>query len=116
MAEAKDVDLLVVDDDDEFRDTMVRWFSRAGFRCEDVANADEALSSAQRREFDVAIFDMVMPGRSGLELLEEFKTSHVECEVILLTGQGTIETAVEAIVEGPGDVDRISTHERVADE
>ena len=51
MAEANDVDLLVVDDDDEFRDTMVRWFSRAGFRCEDAANADEALSSAQRREF-----------------------------------------------------------------
>ena len=94
MAEAKDVDLLVVDDDDEFRNTMVRRFSRAGFRCEDAANAEEALNSAQRRDFDVAVFDMIMPGKSGLELLEEFKTNHAECEVILLTGQGTIETAV----------------------
>ncbi len=103
MAEANEVDLLVVDDDDEFRDTMARRFSRVGFRVEDAANAEAALEASQRRHFDVAIFDVVLPGQSGLELLENFKQTHPDCEVILLTGQGTIETAVQAMKLGAYD-------------
>ncbi len=102
MSEAQ-IDLLVVDDDDEFRSTLVRRFTHRGFHVHEAANADEALAVAQRREFDVAVFDMIMPGRSGLELLREFKTTHGDCEVILLTGQGTIETAVQAMKLGAYD-------------
>jgi DNA-binding NtrC family response regulator len=97
------IDLLVVEDDDDFRSTLVERFTQRGFHVRDAANADDALALAQRREFDVAIFDMVMPGRSGLELLKDFKTTHGDCEVILLTGQGTIETAVEAMKLGAFD-------------
>jgi DNA-binding NtrC family response regulator len=102
MSEAQ-IDLLVVDDDNEFRSTLVRRFGHRGFHVLDASSADEALTMAQRREFDVAVFDMVMPGRSGLELLEDFKTTHGDCEVILLTGQGTIETAVQAMKLGAYD-------------
>jgi len=58
---------------------------------------------AELRNFDVAIFDIMMPGMSGLELLKRFKARHAECEVVLLTGQGTIETAVEAMKLGAYD-------------
>ena len=68
-----------------------------------AGNGEEAWGWPQRRNFDVAIFDMMMPGMTGLELLKRFKESHPECEVILLTGQGSIETAVEAMKLGAYD-------------
>ncbi len=103
MSDETKIDLLVVDDDDEFRDTLVRRFSRCGFTVSDAAGGDEALDMTGRREFDVAVIDMMMPGLSGLELLEKFKASNVECEIIFLTGKGTIETAVQAMKLGAFD-------------
>jgi DNA-binding NtrC family response regulator len=97
------VDLLVVDDDEEFRETLVNRFSRQNFQVQAAASGEEALNFAARRNYDVAIFDMMMPGMSGLELLKQFKATHPDCEVILLTGQGTIETAVEAMKQGAYD-------------
>ncbi len=103
MVAPEDIDLLVVDDDEEFRGTMAKMLARQGFQVYDAADADQALGLAQRRDFDVAVFDMMMPGISGLELLEKFKGNHAECEVILLTGQGTIESAVRAMKLGAFD-------------
>ncbi len=103
MADSQEIDLLVVDDDDEFRDTLVRRFARAGFQVSDAGDGEQALGMVQRRDFDVAVVDMMMPGLSGVELLEKFKENHVECEVILLTGKGTIETAVKAMKLGAFD-------------
>jgi DNA-binding NtrC family response regulator len=97
------IDLLVVDDDQEFRSTLISRFARQGSEVQAAANADEALDLAERRNFDVAIFDMMMPGMNGLELLRRFKAEHPECEVILLTGQGSIESAVEAMKLGAYD-------------
>jgi DNA-binding NtrC family response regulator len=97
------VDLLLVDDDPDFRGTVARRFLRRGFRVQEAADGPEALTLAERRQFDVAIVDMVMPGMNGLELLERLRTAHAECEVILLTGQGTIETAVQAMKLGAYD-------------
>jgi len=103
MADPTNIDLLVVDDDDEFRETMARLFDRRGFQVHDASDGERALSLAQRRNFDVAVFDMMMPGMDGLELLEKFRTNHSECEVILLTGRGTIESAVQAMKLGAFD-------------
>ena len=97
------LDLLVVDDDEEFRDTLVRRFSRCGFQVSDARDGEQALGMVQRREFDVAVVDMMMPGLSGLELLEKFNQNHVDCEVVFLTGKGTIETAVQAMKSGAFD-------------
>jgi DNA-binding NtrC family response regulator len=103
MTQTSAVDLLVVDDDPELRDTLVNRFARHGFQVEAAADGEQALALAQRRNFDVAIFDVMMPGMSGVELLERFKTQYPDCEVILLTGQGSIETAVEAMKLGAFD-------------
>jgi DNA-binding NtrC family response regulator len=97
------IDLLIVDDDDEFRSTNARWFDRAGIRASEAANAEQALEMLHRRDFDVAVIDMMMPGLTGLELLRQLRESGSECEVILLTGQATVETAVEAMKAGAFD-------------
>jgi DNA-binding NtrC family response regulator len=96
-------DLLIVDDDAEFRDTLVRRFRRRGMNVSEAASGEQALALAERRQFDVAVFDQVMPEMSGLELLEKFKAQHSECEVVMLTGQGTIASAVEAMKLGACD-------------
>lgn len=97
------LDLLVVDDDQEFREILASRFARQGFAVQSAGNGEDALGLAERRNFDVAIFDMMMPGMNGLELLKRFKETHPECEIILLTGQASIETAVEAMKLGAYD-------------
>lgn len=103
MSNADSIELLVVDDDDELRDTLVRRFNRGGIHVSDASEAAVALDLVQRREFDVAVIDMMMPGMSGLELMEKFAESHLDCEVVFLTGKGTIETAVQAMKLGAFD-------------
>jgi len=100
---AQQIDLLIVDDDPDFRASLARRFLRRGYQTEQAASAEEALELLQRRQFDVAILDMVMPGTSGIELLGSLKQISPECEAIMLTGQGTIETAVEAMKLGAHD-------------
>jgi DNA-binding NtrC family response regulator len=99
----QNIDLLIVDDDDEFRATLARRFTRRGFCVHQTAAPAEALDLAERRAFDVALVDLVMPEMSGVELLVKLKRSQPECEVIMLTGQGTIEAAVEAMKQGAFD-------------
>jgi len=103
MFDPNKVDLLLVDDDAEFRSTVARRCKRRGFQVQEASSGEEALGMAERRQFDVAVLDMVMPSLSGLQLLEKLKASNPECEVIMLTGQGTIETAVQAMKLGAID-------------
>jgi DNA-binding NtrC family response regulator len=103
QSEPKNIDLLLVDDDAEFRDTVARRFSRSGYRVQEAGGGVEALELAARRQFDVAVVDLKMPGMSGVELLDKLKAAHAECEVVLLTGEGSIETAVDAMKRGAHD-------------
>ncbi|MDC0936228.1 sigma-54 dependent transcriptional regulator [Pirellulales bacterium] len=91
------IDLLIVDDDDELRNGLANYFRQLGHSVDDAESAEAALERMQSREFTVAVLDMVMPGMSGVELLEKIKNDSPETEVILLTGEGTIEKAVEAM-------------------
>jgi DNA-binding NtrC family response regulator len=99
----KKIDLLLVDDDPDFRESVARRFTRRGFQVQEATHGEQALQLASLREFDVVILDMVMPGLSGIQVLEQLKLTHPESEVILLTGQGTIETAVQAMKLGAYD-------------
>ena len=97
------IDLLVVDDDNDYRATLVRRFSRCGYNVHEASDGAEALERAERRQFDVAIIDMMMPKVSGFELLEKLKAAQPECEIIMLTGSATVETAVKAMKMGAYD-------------
>ena len=95
--------MLLVDDDPDFRESVARRFMRRGFQVQEAAHGEQALQLAGLRQFDVVVLDMVMPGLSGLQVLEQLKLTQPECEVIMLTGQGSIETAVQAMKLGACD-------------
>jgi DNA-binding NtrC family response regulator len=97
------ISLLIVEDDPDFRETCARWMVRKGHSVATAANGHEALELCDRRTFDVAVVDMNMPGLTGLEVLDRMKSAQAETEVIILTGQGTIESAVNAMKLGACD-------------
>lgn len=103
MSNTDAIEVLVVDDDEDFRGALVRRFSRGIFHVLEAGDGAAALSLLQRHEFDVAVIDVTMPRLSGIELLEKMRVQNSDCEVVVLTGQGTIETAVRAMKLGAFD-------------
>jgi DNA-binding NtrC family response regulator len=99
-AKTANIDLLLVDDDAELRGDIGNYLASRGYRVEMCGDGEEALAMADRRAFDVAILDIAMPGLNGVEVLRRLKARGAECEVVMLTGEGTIETAVEAMKLG----------------
>ena len=95
--------LLLVEDDDEFRETCALWMTRKGHDVEQAANAHDGLHLCLHKQFDVAVIDLNMPGMSGLELLERLSSETIDTEVIMLTGQATVDTAVQAMKLGATD-------------
>ncbi|GAB5403028.1 MAG: sigma-54 dependent transcriptional regulator [Aureliella sp.] len=100
---AQPIKVLIVEDDADFRDTSARWMQRKGHEVAAAASGAEALALCQQQFFDVGIFDMNMPGMNGIELLQRIRDDAIDLEVIILTGQGTIETAVQAMKMGASD-------------
>ncbi|HKI30813.1 MAG TPA: sigma-54 dependent transcriptional regulator [Gemmataceae bacterium] len=95
--------LLIVDDDEELRDTLARRFARAGIPVTMAESGEEALAKIGRSGFDLALFDLHLPGMSGLDLLAKFKEAQPDAEVLLLTAHGSIGTAIEAMRRGAYD-------------
>ena len=101
MTQAKPVlDLLLVDDNSELRSDMANFFARQGHRVEQASGGEQALDLLEQRSYDIVVLDLMMPGLSGLDVLKELQARNVECEVVILTGEGTIESAVEAMKLG----------------
>ncbi|MBI2923721.1 MAG: sigma-54-dependent Fis family transcriptional regulator [Planctomycetes bacterium] len=92
--------VLLVDDDETFRRTVGGALGKRGFEVTLAAGGEQAVSQAREREFDVALVDLKMPGMDGLELLGRLRREQPELEVVVLTGHGTIPSAIEAIKAG----------------
>ena len=102
-SESTSMNLLLVEDDDEFRETCALWMSRNGHTVTEAPNAHDGLFQLSQKQFNVAVVDLNMPGMSGLELLERIRSDDVETEIIMLTGQATVDTAVQAMKLGASD-------------
>ena len=94
------LDLLFVDDDPELRSDMAKFFARQGNRVTECADGRQALDLVEQRAFDVIVLDLAMPTLSGLDVLRELQVRNSECEVVVLSGEATIEAAVEAMKLG----------------
>jgi DNA-binding NtrC family response regulator len=95
--------ILVVDDEDVIRDGLKRILSREPFVVETCASGFSAIEIMQKREFDLIITDLKMPGMSGIDVLKSVRTLQPDIPVILITGYASIETAVEAMKNGAMD-------------
>jgi DNA-binding NtrC family response regulator len=98
-----DIDLLLVDDEADFRESACRYLKRLGFRVEEAEDGEEAVNITVNKKFDVVIMDIHMPGISGIEALKQLMQRESPPKVIMLTGGGTIENAVESIKLGAYD-------------
>jgi two-component system, response regulator RegA len=106
--------VLVVDDDEVFREQLVRAFRNRGYEAQGAADAEEAEVRARGDSPELAVVDLRMPGASGLELVRVLKDIDPATHVVVLTGYGSIATAIEAVRLGaahyltkPADVDDV---------
>ncbi len=106
--------ILIVDDDDIFRDRVARAFRDRDYDTRTAGNYDEAMAAATEDSPEFAVVDLKMPGRSGLELVRDLKHNDPATAVVVLTGYGSIATALDAVKLGaahylqkPADVDDI---------
>jgi len=88
--------LLLIDDDANTLASLARAFRLAGHKATVCDNALRAAELIQNERFDLILSDVVMPGKSGLELLEELKKSGLQTPIVLISGQANIEMAVKA--------------------
>ena len=98
-----EIKVLAVDDEPDLLDLLVKRLNRKGFKATGVSSAEEALPLLKRDVYDVAIYDIRMEKMDGLELLTKTKHIQPEIEVIMLTGHGTIDTAIDAMKRGAYD-------------
>ncbi|RLC27668.1 MAG: sigma-54-dependent Fis family transcriptional regulator, partial [Deltaproteobacteria bacterium] len=92
--------ILFVDDEKNILDIVNEYLTRSGYDVTVADNGRQALEYLKDTDFDVVFTDLNMPGFSGLELLSAVKDRRPETEVIIVTGYGTIESAVEALKQG----------------
>jgi DNA-binding NtrC family response regulator len=95
--------VLIVEDEPSTRVGLTELVRTWGFTAESAADGEDALKSVTSFRPSIIITDLVMPRMGGLELLKALKEDGTECIVVLLTAQGTVESAVEAIKEGAYD-------------
>jgi two-component system response regulator HydG len=95
--------VLVVDDDTESRLAMLKVLEGVGYKTLEADNGQQGFDLIQQESVDILVTDLRLPVMDGVELLKRAKAADQEIEVILITGHGTVEVAVEAIKEGAYD-------------
>lgn len=95
--------LLVVDDEEDLLELLVHRLKRKGYDVDSSLSAEEALPLLKKYYYDVAIYDIRLPKMDGITLLKETKAIQQDVQVLMLTGHGTIETAIEAMKFGAFD-------------
>jgi two-component system, NtrC family, response regulator AtoC len=95
--------LLIAEDEKNLSMVLQREMERFGHQVTLVHDAEAAIRAARDAEFDVALLDIMMPGRSGLEVLRELRQQEQPPEVLMMTGHATVETALQAMKLGAYD-------------
>ncbi len=89
------IKLLIVDDETRFLNAIAQRLSKRGFDVRTASNGPDAIALAEQEKFDIALLDLKMPGMDGGEVLKVLKQAHRFLEAIILTGHGSLESAVE---------------------
>ena len=95
--------IIVLDDEAALADTIAQFLEREGYDVEGFSRSRDALERLKQRPCDLLICDVNMPGLDGLEVLERARRIRPDCEVMMMTGFGSIELAVESLKRGAAD-------------
>jgi two-component system response regulator RegA len=106
--------VLVVEDDDVFRTLLMNAFRDRGYEAQGAADGASAIRAAQQESPEMAVVDLRLPDRSGLDVVRDLKAIDASTAIVVLTGYGSIATALESVRLGavhyltkPTDADRI---------
>jgi len=99
----EDYEILFVDDDKQILDIVEQYLTRMGYRLSVANSAKKALAILKERDIDIVFTDLVMPNMDGIALLKAIKAKKYGVEVIVVTGHGTLESAIKAFKSGSYD-------------
>jgi DNA-binding NtrC family response regulator len=103
MSEGTGPRVLLVDDEEKFLDVLSQRLGTRGIDAEISTSGEEALVKIKNRSFDAIVLDVMMPGIGGIETLKRIRKENPELQIIMLTGRGSVDKAVEAMKEGAID-------------
>jgi len=95
--------ILIIDDEKAIRKTLSEILSYEGYKIDEAGDGEEGLKKFREKEYDVILCDIKMPKIDGIEFLEKAKELNTDIPIIMISGHGTIETAVAAVKKGAYD-------------
>jgi len=95
--------ILIIDDEKAIRKTLSEILSYEGYKIDEAGDGEEGFRKFREKEYDVILCDIKMPKMDGIEFLEKAKELNPDLPIIMISGHGTIETAVEAVKKGAYD-------------
>jgi two-component system response regulator AtoC len=101
--ETSNTQVLIVEDETDLREAIVEMLTHDGFDVDSAASGEEASEMLSQTPYDVLLTDLMMPGKNGIELIEEALFKYPQIIALLMTGHGSIDSAVEAIRKGASD-------------
>ncbi|AXY73826.1 sigma-54-dependent Fis family transcriptional regulator [Paraflavitalea soli] len=95
--------ILIIDDEKAIRKTLSEILSYEGYKIDEAGDGEEGLKRFKEKSYDVVLCDIKMPKLDGIEFLDKAREANPDVPVIMISGHGTIETAVEAVKKGAYD-------------
>ena len=96
-------EILIIDDEKAIRKTLTEILSFEGYKIEEAADGEEGLKKFKEKNYDLVLCDIKMPKLDGIEFLQKAGESNADVPIIMISGHGNIETAVEAVKKGAFD-------------
>jgi DNA-binding NtrC family response regulator len=103
MSEEFKSSVLLVDDEEQFLDSLTQRLEIRGLKVEAVTGGEEALDMVEDKKIDAVILDLAMPGIDGIETLRLLKAKQPDLQIIMLTGKATVKSGIEAMKLGAAD-------------
>ena len=96
-------DILIIDDEKAIRKTLTEILSYEGYKIEEAGDGEEGFRKFSEKNYDVVLCDIKMPKMDGIEFLEKVKEVNPDVPIIMISGHGNVDTAVEAVKKGAYD-------------
>ena len=96
-------EILIIDDEKAIRKTLMEILSFEGYKVEEASDGEEGLKKFKEKAYDLVLCDIKMPKLDGIEFLQKAGESNPDIPIIMISGHGNIETAVDAVKKGAYD-------------